>query len=245
MAAGLETSDLVRTAAERYLERGLFESTGSIIAAREDRECSHKQRHVASSMGRETYHDGRVIGRRFRADEVAQQLLGDWVALVLENFQREGDVAGGERAAIVERDAGPQQETISEHIGRYLHRACSEAVQRVGFVLGACHQAREGELHPQSGIALKDEAVERVEGEKVLIKGPSCPDVGEYAALRGVWIDVIEMLEVGRIFEIAEGRNPMTLGVLTCFDIPCNGRYEGSRTEEERFAARLLESIGH
>ena len=53
------------------------------------------------------------------------------------------------------------------------------------------------------------------------------------------------MLEVGRIFEIAEGRNPMALGVLTCFDILYEGRYEGSRTEEERFAARLLENIGH
>ena len=56
-------------------------------------------------MGRETYHDGRVIGR-FRADKVAQQLLGDRVALVVENFQREGEVVGGERVAIVERDAG-------------------------------------------------------------------------------------------------------------------------------------------
>src|SRR5262249_40329132 len=177
--------------------------------------------------------------------EVAQQLLGDRVALVLENFQREGDVVGGERTAIVERDAGPHQETISESVGRYLHRTRSEAVQRVGFVLGARHQAREGELHTLRASALKDEAVERIEGEKVLIEGPSCPDVGEHAALRGVWIDVIEMLEVGRIFEIAEGRDPMVLGVLACFDILCEKRYEGGRTEEERFAARLLESINH
>src|SRR5262245_36321121 len=109
MAAGIETSHLLRAAAERYLERGFVEPTGSIIAAREDRERSHEQRHVASSMGRETYHDDRVIGR-LRADEVAQQLLGDRVALVLENFQREGDVVGGERAAIVKRDAGPHPE---------------------------------------------------------------------------------------------------------------------------------------
>src|SRR5262249_1168064 len=188
MAPGLETSDLVRAATERYLERGFVEPTGSIIAAGEDREGGHEQRHVASSMGRETYHHGRVIWP-FRADEVAQQLLGDRVAFVLENYQREGDVPGGERAAIVKRDAGPQQKTISEPVGRYLHRARSEAVQRVGLILGARHQAREGELHTLRTIALKDEAVERVEGERVLIEGPSCPDVGEHAALRGVWID--------------------------------------------------------
>src|SRR5215831_15390492 len=244
MTAGLETPDLVRAAAERYLERGFVKPTGSIIAAREDRERSHEQRHVASSMGRETYHHGRVIGR-FRADEVAQQLLGDRMALFLEDFQREGDVVGGERATIVELDPGPQQKTISEPVGRYLHRARSEAVEGIRLVIGARHQAREGELHTLRTIALKDEAVERIEGEKVLIEGPGCPDMGKDSALRGFWIDVIEMLEVGRIFEIAEGRNPMALGVVACFDIRCEGRYEGSRTEEERFAARLLENIGH
>jgi hypothetical protein len=53
------------------------------------------------------------------------------------------------------------------------------------------------------------------------------------------------MLEVGRIFEISESRQAVPLGVLRCFHIPCEGRYKGSRTEEERFAARLLESISH
>ena len=236
MAAGLERSDLVRAAAERYFERGLVESMGGIIAAREDRERSHEQRHVASSIGRETYHHARVIGR-LRTDEVAQQLLGDRVALLLEDFQREGDVVGGERAIIVKREAGPQQKTISESVGRYLHRARSEAVQRVWFVLGAHHQAREGELHPLRAIALEDEAVERIEGEKVLIEGPSCPDMGEHAALRGVWTDVIEVLEVGWIFEISEGRHAVALGVITCFGILCEGRCDRTRCEEERFAA--------
>src|SRR6516164_2662055 len=167
------------------------------------------------------------------------------MSLFLEDLQREGDVVGGERATIVELDPGPQQKTIREPVGRYLHRACSEAVQRVGLILRARHQAREGELHTLRTIALKDEAVERIEGERVLIEGPSCPDVGEHAALRGVWIDVIEMLEVGRIFEIAESRYPMALGFLACLDILCEGQYEGCRTEEERFAARLLENISH
>src|SRR5262249_46028213 len=127
MAPRLETSDFVRAAAERYLERGFVKPTGSIIAAREDREHSHEQRHVASSMGREPYHDDRIIGR-FRADEVAQQLLGDRVALVLEDFQREGYVVRGQWAAVVERDAGPHQEAVGEPIRGYAHRARSEAV---------------------------------------------------------------------------------------------------------------------
>src|SRR5262249_10964897 len=152
--AGLETSNHVRAAAEWHLKRRLIEPTGSIVAAREDRQRSHEQRHVASSMGCETCHHGRVIWR-FRAEAVAQQLLGDRVALVLENFQREGDVVGGDRAIIVELDAGPQQKTISEPVGRYLHRACGEAVQGVWFVLSAYHQACKGELHALRTIALE------------------------------------------------------------------------------------------
>src|SRR5215813_2915818 len=157
---------------------------------------------------------------------------------------------GGDRAAIVELDARPQQKTISESVGRYLHRARGEAIQRIWFILSAYHQACEGELHALRTIALEDEGVQRIEGEKVLIEGPSSPDMRERATLWSVWIDVIEMLEVGRIFEIAEGRNPMALGVLSCLDLRCSDilcerRYEGSRTEEERFAACWLKGIDH
>jgi hypothetical protein len=150
---------------------------------------------------------------------------------------------GCERAAIVEFDAGPQQKTISEPVGRYSHRARSEAVQRVWFVLGARHEAREGELHALRAIAPEDETVERIEGEKVLIEGPSCPDMGEHAAFRGVWIDIVEMLEVGWIFEISEGRQAVALEVLRRFNILCERRCERSRSQEKRFAA--CQSVDH
>jgi hypothetical protein len=78
-----------------------------------------------------------------------------------------------------------------------------------------------------------------IEREKVLIEGPRRPDMGEHATLRGVWIDVIKMLKVGRIFEIAEGRHAVALGLLClpCTDVPGERRCEPSRTKEERFAA--------
>src|SRR5215831_18804509 len=146
MTARLETSDLVRAAAERHLQRRLIEWTLRVIVAGKNRQRRREQRDITCPVWREMRHHGRIISR-FPADEVAQQLLGDRMALFLEDFQREGDVVGGERATIVELDLGPQQKTISEPVGRYLHRTRSEAVQRVGLVLGARHQAREGELH--------------------------------------------------------------------------------------------------
>src|SRR5262249_45536086 len=59
------------------------------------------------------------------------------------------------------------------------------------------------------GVTLEDVAIERVEGEKILIELTVRPDLGKHAALRCIWIDIVEMAEVRRGFEIAEGRDPM------------------------------------
>jgi hypothetical protein len=109
---------------------------------------------------------------------------------------------GGERAAIMELDATSHQEPIAELVGRDLHRPRSETVQGIGLVLGACNQAREGDLHALGGIALKDKAVEGIEGERVLIENSRRRNMREHSALRGVRIDIIELLEVRRIFEV-------------------------------------------
>src|SRR5262249_8445087 len=99
------------------------------------------------------------------------------MALVLEDFQREGGVVGGERATIVERDAGPHQKAVSEPIRGYPHRARGKSIEGIRLVGGARHQAREGELHTLRAVALEDEGVERIEGEKILIEGPRRPDM--------------------------------------------------------------------
>jgi hypothetical protein len=57
--------------------------------------------------------------------------------------------------------------------------------------------------------------------------------MGEHAALRGVRIDVIEMLEVRRIFKISERRHAVTFGVLRGVDIPGERRCERSRGEDK------------
>src|SRR5262249_34744974 len=179
---------------------------------------------------------GRIISR-FRADEVAQQLLGNRVALVLEDFQREGDIVGGERAAVVEGEAGAHQKTVGQPVRGYLHRTSGKAVEGIRLVIGARHQAREGELHALRAVALEDKAVERIEGEKVLVEYPRRPNMGKDPALRGIWIDVVEMLEFRRIFKIAKSGDAVPLDVLRCVDVAGNRRCERSRTKKERFTA--------
>jgi hypothetical protein len=129
------------------------------------------------------------------------------VALLLEDLEREGDVVGGERAAVVEGDAGTHQKTIGQPVRGYLHRTSGKAVEGIGLVIGARHQAREGELHALRAVAPQDEDVKRIECEKVLIEGPGGSDLGERAALGRIGVDVVEMLKVGRIFEISESRH--------------------------------------
>src|SRR5205823_6832964 len=46
MAAGLETSDLVRAAAERYFERRLLKRALRVIGTRKNRQRDREQRHV-------------------------------------------------------------------------------------------------------------------------------------------------------------------------------------------------------
>ncbi len=135
------------------------------------------------------------------------------MTLVLEDFQRERDVVGGERAAVVECDAGPHEEVVGEPILRNPHRARGEPIHGIGLVRGARHQACESELHALRAVTLEDEAVERVEGEKVLIEGAGRSDMGKRAALGRIRVDVVEMLEVSRIFEVAERRHAVPLGV--------------------------------
>ncbi len=168
------------------------------------------------------------------------------MALVLENFQGEGHVVGGERAAVVKLDAGPHQEAIGEPVLGYLHRAGCKPVQAIRLVLGRCHQAREGELHALGAIAPEDETVERIEGEKILVVGAGRSDMGEHAALRRIGLDIVEMLEVRRIFEIAEGRHAMALGAFVRPRGHDRHRCQRARAQQERIpAADLAGGFAH
>src|ERR1700676_4709923 len=93
------------------------------------------------------------------------------------------------------------------------------------------------------GISLENEGIERIESEKVLVELAQRRDLREYTAFGGVRIDVVEMLEVGRIFEVTEGRHAVTLGFLLGARRPkhwCRWHRDGrsrAGTDRERFPA--------
>ena len=139
---------------------------------------------------------------------VAQQVADGGMALGLQRGQRERHVLGLDRAAVVEGDAVAQVEFVDAAVGRHRDLVGGVGIDRVGLVVGAPHQRGEHLLHVDRRIALEDEAVERVEG-----RGAAAGELAEGAALRRCGIDVFQMLEVGRIAEIAEGGQAVMLGL--------------------------------
>ena len=81
-----------------------------------------------------------------------------------------------------------------------------EPVHRVRLVGGPGHQAVEGEVEALRGVVLADERVEAVEGQHRL-----GADGHQPPALRRIRVHIVEMLEIGRIFQVAEGGEAVPL----------------------------------
>jgi hypothetical protein len=104
VAARLEASDPIWSTAERHLERRLVEGAARVVGTGKNRAAGHEQRDVTCPVGREAHHDREVVGC-LGSGEIAQQLLGDRMALVLENLQRERHVGRGQRAAVMKLES--------------------------------------------------------------------------------------------------------------------------------------------
>ena len=78
---------------------------------------------------------------------VAQQVADGGMALGLQRRQREGDVLGRDRAAVVEGDAVAQMEFVDPAVGRHRDLVGGVGIDRVGLVGGAPHQRGEHLLH--------------------------------------------------------------------------------------------------
>src|SRR5262249_13329428 len=78
-----------------------------------------------------------------------------------------------------------------------------------------------------------------------LIEDPVRPDLGEHAALGGIGVDVVEMLERCRIFEVAERRDAVALGLFLRPRRASDRRCERTGPECEGMASRHLADVGH
>ena len=165
--------------------------------------------------------------------------------LLLEQVECEGDVVRRHPAAVVEFRLRPHREPVGQAVARNYPRTRREPVHRVGLVAGRLHQRREGVLHAERGIAPEDVAVERVEGEEVLIVLPGRADLREQTTFRRVRIGVFELLEVGRVLQVAEAGHAVAFAILrqrSGWDDECRRRAGAKR---QRVATRETGAVRH
>jgi hypothetical protein len=126
------------------------------------------------------------------------------VPLLLEDVERENNIVGSECRAVGKFGLGAQAESDRAAVACHIGGTGDEAVDRIRLVECPRHQRVVEVPQALGSVAFQNEGVEAVErGEG------GGPDHGQAAALRGVGIDPFEMLEVGRVFELSEGRQAM------------------------------------
>jgi hypothetical protein len=82
-------------------------------------------------------------------------------------------------------------------------------------VASGSSSARAIRLDALRRVAAQDIAVERIEGQRVLVVDRAWADLRKHAALGGFGIDVGEMRKAGPIIQIAEGGHAVPLGGVT------------------------------
>ena len=229
----------------------------SKVPRRVERRRQHRQRgddlrQVARLVALEDVaHRVRPVGDH--VDHIAQRQAILRMPLLLERLEREHDVVRRHRRAVGELGLGPQVERDRQAVGRPHRRARDQAVDGIRLVVGAHHQAVEQQRQALRGVALQDEGVEAVERQR-----RAGAHLRDAPALRRVRIDVVEMLEVRRILQVAEGRDAVPLDAVggaamaVCRSKSKGGTRPGpqsaiemlAKTQAASLAARLRQLLG-
>ena len=198
--AKLHRANLVRPAANGHIHHHLIERLGLAIrtqppvTAEDGQRRTHRQRQIAVGLFEAKAHRALIqhvatlhLGKQrlvARGDIFAQQRL----VAVLHILRQHG-------LAIVKARLGPDLEGGRHAIGRHLHILGQQAVARGGLVQTGRKQGLEQHVRQiGGGRALDGEGVVLVEGGIAQIA-----DHAQLAALGGLRVHIIKVLEVGRI----------------------------------------------
>ena len=202
-ATRLEALEPIRTRAKRRFQGGLRDVASFSVrpralppVLRQDRKLAHDLRELAVFLLVEGEGDLALAGLLCVTDVLVVQ--GVLRVVGLQGFEGEDHIHGRHRLAVVPARLRAQPIGDGGEIGRVAHGFRQEAVFGSDFIERARHQrvvdqadaVLDLSLHAGNGQV---EIIERALGPK--------PDD---AALRRVWVDVIEMLEAGRILRLAE-----------------------------------------
>ena len=193
-AAGLELIDLVGCAAERRIERRVFEVALLPIVLGQHRQLAEDERQLAVLTWFEAELDGTVADLLYLVDA---GVVGteDRRSLRAQGVEGPHHVLDRDRLAVVPARLRAQGEDHPRTILRRLDALGEQAVLAERLV-GRRRQQRIVDLRASDvGIALDDERIEAVEGAQTVTT--------QHPALRRVGVGVVEMGEVGPVLEIA------------------------------------------
>ncbi|MNO98318.1 hypothetical protein D3C76_900630 [compost metagenome] len=190
-ATGVDLGDAVGTAAQRRLHVGLAEIAAGPPVLGQDRQLAEDQRQLAvAGVPEVEAHAQPVLGDHLV--DVRVVVAVHRVALAHQGFEGEHHVLGGHRRAVVEARLRPEVEAHEPVLRVLFDLLRQQAVFGERLVQRVEGQGVVDQVDLRRRVALGNEGVEAVEAAEV--------GQPQGSALRRVGVDVIEVLEAGRIF---------------------------------------------
>ena len=162
------------------------------------------------------------------------------MAFLLDGRIGEQHVFRLNRRAVVKTRLLAKLERATAAIFRKRRTFRDQAVDRIRLVQRRSHQRIKGQFHARRRITLEREGIERVERVGILVPDPARRREIERAALRCFGTGIVEMGEIGTVFQVTESRKPMQR--FACRDVGkgpwrqegCNG---GTSRKPQKMAA--------
>ncbi len=189
-APGLDLLDAVRAAAQRDFQaaRGEFAPLPPVLRQHRQLAEDHRKLAVAGVLEVEA-NPSRALGHHLlHIGVIAAVVRG---ALAHQRLEGEHHVIGGYRLAIVEASLRAQVEAHPAVVRAFLDLFRQQAIDSERLVQAVGGQCVVDQADVIGGDALVDEGVERVEAAET--------GLAQRAALGGLGIDVLEVLEIGRV----------------------------------------------
>ena len=169
------------------------------MGLREDRQPRDGERQVARAIALEAVAHG--VGVQHVAGlDIVDGDADALMALGRQQAETVTDIISGQRRAVAELRLGAERECHALAVIGNVGVLRDKPIDRIRLVHRAHHQRVEEKVQALCRVTLEDVGVETVEGVH-----RRRTDGGHPAALRRIWIRIIEMGEVSRILEVAEG----------------------------------------
>ena len=202
--AGLKGADPIGAAAKRRFQGGFGEITALPVMLRQHRQLADNRRQFQTA-GRRKAEGHLARANHFGLGHILVVIAVNRRALGGQRLKGPDHIGGRNRLAVMPTRLGAQFDPHARAIRRHLQAFDQAAVGAEILIAGRPQQGVIGQPDQGRRHPFHDERVEAVEGAR----GAD----SHLTALGRGWIDIIEMTEIGRVFERAIGREAVAPSV--------------------------------